>query len=73
MTAVIAGAVAIGLALGLFGSGGSILTVPVLVYGLGLPEKTAIASSLAIVGAIATVGALLQARRGRVIAQALLA
>ena len=73
MGTVIAGAVAIGLALGLFGSGGSILTVPVLVYGLGLPEKTAIASSLAIVGAIAMVGALLQARHGRVVGRCILA
>lgn len=43
----------IGLTLGLLGSGGSILTVPVLVYLLGQPEKVAIAGSLAIVGGIA--------------------
>lgn len=73
MGAVIAGAAAIGLALGLFGSGGSILTVPVLAYGLGLPEKSAIASSLAIVGAIALVGALLQARHGQVVGRCIVA
>jgi uncharacterized protein len=52
------GAVAIGLSLGLFGSGGSILTVPVLLYLFGQDEKVAIAGSLAIVGAIAAAGAL---------------
>ena len=47
------GALAIGLTLGLLGSGGSILTVPVLVYLVGIPEKAAIAESLAIVCLIA--------------------
>lgn len=57
------GAVAIGLVLGLLGSGGSILTVPVLVYLAGQPDKVAIAESLAIVGAIAAVGAVPYARQ----------
>ena len=57
------GAVAIGLVLGLLGSGGSILTVPVLVYLAGEPDKVAIAESLAIVGAIAAVGAVPYARQ----------
>ena len=52
------GALAIGLSLGLLGSGGSILTVPVLVYLLGQNEKVAIAGSLAIVGSIALVGSI---------------
>ncbi len=47
------GALAIGLSLGLLGSGGSILTVPVLVYLVGQEERLAIAGSLAIVGMIA--------------------
>jgi uncharacterized membrane protein YfcA/rhodanese-related sulfurtransferase len=63
MLYVILGAVAIGLVLGLLGSGGSILTVPVLVYLAGEPDKVAIAESLAIVGAIAAVGALPYARQ----------
>ena len=50
------GAIAIGLSLGLLGSGGSILTVPVLLYLVGQDEKVAIAGSLAIVGLIAVVG-----------------
>ncbi len=57
------GAVLIGLSLGLLGSGGSILTVPVLVYLVGEPEKIAIAESLGIVGAIAAAGALPYARQ----------
>jgi uncharacterized membrane protein YfcA len=57
ITALIGG-VAVGLLLGLLGSGGSIATVPILVYGLGMAEKAAIAGSLAIVGSIALVGAL---------------
>jgi uncharacterized membrane protein YfcA len=60
------GAIAIGLTLGLLGSGGSILTVPVLVFVLGQPEKIAIASSLAIVGAIALVAALPYARKSAI-------
>src|SRR5690554_4512571 len=52
------GAMAIGVSLGLLGSGGSILTVPVLVYLVGQEEKLAIAGSLAIVGTIALAGSL---------------
>jgi uncharacterized protein len=49
------GALVVGLSLGLLGSGGSILTVPILVYVVGEPPKLAVAASLAIVGAIALV------------------
>lgn len=52
------GAMLIGVSLGLLGSGGSILTVPVLVYLVGQDEKLAIAGSLAIVGSIALAGSL---------------
>lgn len=45
----------IGICLGLFGSGGSIMTVPVLLYLLQLPEKIAIASALGIVALISLV------------------
>jgi uncharacterized membrane protein YfcA len=58
MMLAVVGAVVIGLSLGLLGSGGSILTVPVLVYVLGHADKPAIAESLAIVGGIALIGAL---------------
>lgn len=60
------GAIAIGLSLGLLGSGGSIITVPVLVYLVGQPEKTAMAGSLGVVGAIALTGALQNVWRGNV-------
>jgi uncharacterized membrane protein YfcA len=58
----VVGAVAIGLSLGTFGSGGSILTVPILVYGLEHADKVAIAESLAIVGGIALVSCVPYAR-----------
>jgi uncharacterized membrane protein YfcA len=60
------GAAAVGLSLGLLGSGGAILTVPILVYLVGHDEKIAIAESLAIVGAIAVVGMLRAAWQRRV-------
>lgn len=50
------GALLVGLSLGLMGSGGSILTVPVLIYLAGEQEKVAIAESLGIVGSIAFAG-----------------
>ncbi len=46
----------VGLSLGLLGSGGSILTVPVLIYLVGEQEKVAIAESMGIVGAISFAG-----------------
>lgn len=49
-------AVLIGLSLGLLGGGGSILTVPILVYAMGMPSKLAIALSLAIVGVTSIAG-----------------
>jgi uncharacterized membrane protein YfcA len=60
------GAVAIGLSLGLLGSGGSILTVPVLHYLLGQPEKLAIGGSLLVVGLIAAAASLPYARSRQV-------
>ena len=58
---------AIGLPLALTGSGGSILAVPILVYAFGHDVPTAAGTSLAIVGAIATVGAFAHFRAGRVL------
>jgi uncharacterized membrane protein YfcA len=55
MLLAVLGALAIGLSLGLLGSGGSILTVPVLHYLLHQPEQVAIAGSLLVVGLIASV------------------
>src|SRR5581483_10609943 len=49
------------------GAGGSILTVPILVYALGVPVQAATGTSLAIVGLNAAAGAADQLRRGRVL------
>ncbi|MFN2318033.1 MAG: sulfite exporter TauE/SafE family protein [Gemmatimonadales bacterium] len=56
----------IGLSLGLLGGGGSILTVPVLIYVLGYPVKTAIPMSLVVVGLTSLVGVAGHARAGMV-------
>ena len=55
-----------GLVLGLLGGGGSILTVPILVYVLGIEAHAAIAFSLVLVGGTALVAALLHNRKARV-------
>ncbi|MBF6057509.1 sulfite exporter TauE/SafE family protein [Thiomicrorhabdus heinhorstiae] len=57
------GALFIGLTLGLLGSGGSILTVPVLTYVVGQETKVAIAGSLMIVGIISVFSAIPYARQ----------
>lgn len=62
----IALAALVGLALGLLGGGGSILTVPILVYVLGMGAKEAIAMSLAVVGATSLFGAVGHWRAGNV-------
>lgn len=56
----------IGLALGMLGGGGSILTVPILVYILQQDAHSAVATSLVIVGANAVLGAWLHRRGGHV-------
>lgn len=57
-------AIAIGISLGLLGGGGSILTVPALVYWAGLPPFEATSSSLVVVGLTSVSAALQHARRG---------
>lgn len=54
----------IGTLLGLLGGGGSILTVPALVYLLGQSPQTAVTASLVIVGSNSVLGAVLYTRRG---------
>ncbi|MEX1185266.1 MAG: sulfite exporter TauE/SafE family protein [Gemmatimonadaceae bacterium] len=51
-------AVVVGISLGLLGAGGSVLTVPIFVYVLGVGAKPAIAMSLGVVGATALVAVL---------------
>lgn len=66
MIGALAGALAIGLSLGLLGSGGSILTVPVLHYLLGQPDKVAIGGSLLVVGIVAAAACVPYAMRRQV-------
>lgn len=59
-------ALLVGISLGLVGSGGSILTVPILVYVLGLDAITATGYSLFIVGVTALVGGMRNALQNNV-------
>lgn len=56
----------VGISLGALGGGGSILTVPVLVYVLGEKASTATTTSLVVVGLTALIGAGAHWRAGRV-------
>lgn len=60
------GALLIGLVLGLIGGGGSILTVPILVYLFYINPVTATAYSLFVVGVSALVGAIRNIQKGLV-------
>ena len=57
-------AMLIGLSLGLLGSGGSIITLPVLVYVARVPAQQAVGMSLVIVGGTSALGGLLNLRQG---------
>lgn len=59
-------ALIIGFVLGLIGGGGSILTVPVLVYLLGINPVIATAYSLFIVGTTSAVGSIVNFKKGLV-------
>lgn len=65
-TLALLGAIGIGLSLGLTGAGGSILTLPVLVYLAGIAPREAVGLSLLIVGTAALVGAWQRAKAGEV-------
>lgn len=60
---LIAGSLGFGLALGLFGSGGSLLALPALVYGLGFDVKQGVVGSLVVVGITALIGMMPALRR----------
>ncbi|MEP2776668.1 MAG: sulfite exporter TauE/SafE family protein [Luteolibacter sp.] len=66
------GAALIGLSLGLTGAGGSIITLPVLVYLAGLAPQEAVGLSLFIVGIAAMVGAVGRFRAGEIHLKAVL-
>jgi uncharacterized protein len=63
---VLALSLLIGVSLGVLGGGGSILTVPILVYVAGMDPKEAIAASLFVVGVTSAAGAISHAKGGRV-------
>ncbi len=65
-------AVCIGLSLGLIGGGGSVLALPVLIYVMGVPTKSAIAMTLAIIGSVSFIGSLSHWRVGNIHFQAAL-
>ncbi|PPD03976.1 MAG: hypothetical protein CTY29_07595 [Methylobacter sp.] len=66
MLLTIALAVTIGMLLGLLGGGGSILTVPMLVYLLHIEPKAAIVTSFVVVGVSSLIAIVPHARRGHV-------
>lgn len=66
MTVILLGALLIGITLGLLGSGGSAITVPILVYLVGHGAKESIAESMAIVGLISITAAIPYASAGQI-------
>ena len=59
-------ALAIGFSLALLGSGGSIITLPVLVYAARVPPQQAVGMSLAVVGGTSLAATVMNARSGLV-------
>ncbi|MFD5463869.1 sulfite exporter TauE/SafE family protein [Kitasatospora sp. NPDC127059] len=66
ITLAIAASLLIGVLLGILGGGGSMLTVPILVYLAGQDTKQAITTSLFVVGVTSIAGLISHARVGRV-------
>ncbi len=70
MTAALVGAwlaaLLIGVTLGLLGGGGSVLTVPVFVYVMGIDPRAAVAMSMPVVGLTSLIGAYGHWRAGNV-------
>lgn len=67
LTVAVALSALVGVALGLLGGGGSILTLAILLYVVGMEEKEAIATSLVVVGATSAVAVVSHARAGNVV------
>ena len=57
----------VGIALGLLGGGGSILTLPILKYVVGMEAHAAVAASLFVVGVTSVAAVIPHARGGRVV------
>jgi hypothetical protein len=65
-------ALLIGVSLGALGSGGSIVTLPILVYVAGVAPKVAVGMSMAIVGGTSLTGAYLHWRNGTLLLKPIL-
>lgn len=65
MSAALLLGLVIGALLGLLGGGGSILAVPALVYGVGMPLSAAVPTSLAVVGISSATAVLPRIRTGQ--------
>ena len=65
-------ALLIGVSLGALGSGGSIVTLPILVYVAGVSPRSAVGMSMAIVGGTSFLGAYLHWRSGNFVPKAVL-
>ena len=66
MTAALGLGLIIGVLLGLLGGGGSILAVPALVYGTGMPLAAAVPTSLLVIGVSSTTALLPRLRGGQI-------
>jgi uncharacterized membrane protein YfcA len=66
MLVALALALCVGIVLGLLGAGGSILTVPILIFFAHVGPKSAVISSLVVVGTTILVAAIQHRRKGRV-------
>ena len=66
MAAALGLGLVIGLLLGLLGGGGSILAVPALVYGVGMPLAAAVPTSLVVVGISSATALTPRLRKGQV-------
>lgn len=66
MTAALLLGLVIGVLLGLLGGGGSILAVPALLYGVGMPLAAAVPTSLLVVGASSATAVVPRLRTGAV-------
>jgi uncharacterized protein len=59
-------AICTGISLGLLGGGGSVLALPILVYVMGVPTKSAIAMTLLVIGSVSVIGTIPHWKKGNI-------
>jgi uncharacterized membrane protein YfcA len=59
-------AICTGISLGLLGGGGSVLALPILVYVMGVPTKSAIAMTLLVIGSVSLLGTIPHWKKGNI-------